>query len=211
MQKLILLPLLVLLVGCNKAYYSTLEAFGVEKRDVLVDKVGEAKAAQTAAAEQFQTTFERFQEVSGFQGGDLEAKYDKLEDELNAAKRRAARVTDRIDTVAGVADDLFEEWEDELDEYDSAELRRTSQEQLRTTRGDFNDLLRTMRAAEARMDPVLRKFNDYVLALKHNLNAQAIGSLSGVAAEIDGEVAALIADMQKSVAEAEAFLEQMGG
>ncbi|MGF1633598.1 MAG: DUF2959 family protein [Phycisphaerae bacterium] len=211
MQKLILLPLLVLLVGCNKAYYSTLEAFGVEKRDVLVDKVGEAKAAQTAAAEQFQTTFERFQEVSGFQGGDLEAKYDKLEDELNAAKRRAARVTDRIDTVAGVADDLFEEWEDELDEYDSAELRRTSQEQLRTTRGDFNDLLRTMRAAEARMDPVLRKFNDYVLALKHNLNARAIGSLSGVAAEIDGEVAALIADMQKSVAEAEAFLEQMGG
>lgn len=35
--------------GCSSAYYKTMENFGVEKRDILVDRVEEARDAQDDA------------------------------------------------------------------------------------------------------------------------------------------------------------------
>lgn len=37
-----LLCLLLLFSGCSSVYYSAMEQIGVEKRDILVDRVGEA-------------------------------------------------------------------------------------------------------------------------------------------------------------------------
>ena len=47
----VLLPLLLLLglvAGCSSAYYNTMEKLGVHKRDIMVDRVGEARDAQEA-------------------------------------------------------------------------------------------------------------------------------------------------------------------
>jgi hypothetical protein len=66
-----------------------------------------------------------------------------------------------------------------------------------------------MKTASSKMDPVLRGFNDRVLFLKHNLNAQAIASLSGDVRMIEGDVARLISEMNASIAEADAFIGQM--
>jgi len=56
------------------------------------------------------------------------------------------------------------------------------------------------------MYPVLAKLNDYVLYLKHNLNAKAIGSLSGEVISIEKDVAKLIKDMNASIDEAQNFI-----
>ncbi|KPK35247.1 MAG: DNA repair protein, partial [Nitrospira bacterium SG8_35_1] len=46
--------------GCQKAYYSTMEKFGVHKRDIMVDRVEEARDSQQEAKEQFQSALEQF-------------------------------------------------------------------------------------------------------------------------------------------------------
>ncbi len=56
------------------------------------------------------------------------------------------------------------------------------------------------------MYPVLIKLKDYVLYLKHNLNAKAIGSLSGEMVSIEKDVEKLIRDMNVSIKEAESFI-----
>ena len=66
-----------------------------------------------------------------------------------------------------------------------------------------------MKQASGKMDPVLSAFHDQVLFLKHNLNAQAIASLQTTAAGIEQDVAALIKDMENSIKEADAFINQM--
>jgi hypothetical protein len=66
-----------------------------------------------------------------------------------------------------------------------------------------------MRRSESRMQPVLDTFRDQVLYLKHNLNLSAIASLEGEAAIIETNVDALIEDMNRSIAEADAFLGAM--
>jgi hypothetical protein len=63
--------------------------------------------------------------------------------------------------------------------------------------------------AHARVEPVLRPLRDRVLFLKHNLNARALGALTRELDTVRVGVDALIADMQKSVAEADAFIAAM--
>ena len=59
------------------------------------------------------------------------------------------------------------------------------------------------------MEPVLTNLRDYVLYLKHNLNAQAIGALRAEVRDIEMDVNTLIADMNKSIREADEFLKTL--
>jgi hypothetical protein len=59
------------------------------------------------------------------------------------------------------------------------------------------------------MEPVLVQLNDYVLYLKHNLNAQAIGALKREVDDIELEVNRLIADISRSIQEADEFLKTL--
>ena len=189
--------------------YSALETLGIEKRDVLVRRVSEARDAQTSAKEQFTSALDRFRSVVKVDGGDLERAYDRLNADYERSTARAQEVRERIDAVEQVANDLFEEWEDELDQYSNASLRNNSRRLLNDTRRRYATLLSAMRRAERSMDPVLETFQDQVLALKHNLNAQAIGSLRNELGAIEKQTTALLRDMERAIAEANEFIEAL--
>ena len=198
------------LTSCATAYYSTLERFGVEKRDILVDRVKDARGEQAEAQEVFASALEEFRSLVDVEGGDLEKKYDKLNASYDRSKQQAIDVRKRISDVSSVGDKLFKEWEGELELYDSADLRRRSQEQLDATRNDYTDLVAAMNKAADRMTPVLELYEDQVLFLKHNLNARAISSLDTERLKIEERVNALIEEMNTAIAEADAFIETLG-
>ena len=208
-RRTVLMLGLLALAGCQTAYYGAMEKLGYEKRDLLVGNVEDAREAQEAAKKQFASALEQFVAVTGFDGGDLEKQYNTLKGEYEDSEARAADVRKEIAEVERVATDLFVEWEKELGEYQSAELRRASQKQLQDTRGRYRQLIGAMRAAEKKLDPVLAAFNDRVLFLKHNLNARAIASLRGQRASVEADIGALITDMNKAIAEADRFIASM--
>ena len=111
------------LAGCASAYYGAMENFGIEKRDILVDRVAQAAKAQTDAKEEFVSALEAFRAVVDFDGGDLEKTYDKLNAEYESSEKEAERVRTRVKDVQTVAKDLFKEWRKELGQYSSAALR----------------------------------------------------------------------------------------
>jgi ElaB/YqjD/DUF883 family membrane-anchored ribosome-binding protein len=145
------------------------------------------------------------------QGGDLETKYKQLNAEYERCQSGAQRVSNRIESVEDVAEALFEEWEAELAQYTSSDLRAASERQLDDTRDRYRQLIGAMKRAESKMQPVLAAFHDRVLFLKHNLNAQAIASLQGEVVSLEQDVAQLISDMEASIAEANAFIDSMSG
>ena len=196
--------------SCENAYYRAMEAAGTYKRDLLVDRVEDVRDTQQEAKQQFRTAYDRFAALVGFDGGDLEATYDDLRSQLEASEARAEAVRRHIADVRDVARALFDEWEKELDDYDDDELRLSSEIQLRDTQKRFAVLLRAMKRAEGKMEPILAAFRDQVLFLKHNLNARAVASLEENAAALESDVAALIADMEVSIEEANAFIDAMG-
>ena len=52
--------ILLFVVACSQAYYGALEKVGIHKRDIMVDRVQEAKQSQQDAKEQFQSALEEF-------------------------------------------------------------------------------------------------------------------------------------------------------
>jgi hypothetical protein len=198
---------LFLTAGCRTAYYSTMEKFGVYKRDILKDNVQEARDEQKKATEQFKDALTRLRELYGSPGGDLEKIYDKLQADFNRSTTRANAVKERIHKVETVSSDLFKEWEQEITTMQNPKLAADSREKLRETREKYDSLHSAMKRAEASMDPVLTQFHDQVLYLKHNLNAQAIGSLKGETVDIEKEIQRLITDMNNSIQEADRFIE----
>ena len=204
------LPLLiVLLAGCSSTYYGAMEKMGYAKRDILVTRVEKAQTAQEDAKEQFADALQSFLAVTKIDGGELKLKYDELNTQLQDCETRAEEVNDRISAIDDVATALFEEWGLELDQYSNQKLRSQSKQQLNSTRVRYGELMTVMRRAASRMEPILATFRDQVLFLKHNLNAQALRSLDGTSRELQGDIADLIRDMEKSISEAESFIREM--
>lgn len=197
------------LAACNSVYYSAMEKIGFEKRDLLISAVKKARGEQKEAGEEFQDAMTQLKKLSGFNGGNLESAYDKFKAEYDDCEQQAAAVRSQIREVDTVARDLFREWEREARQYESATLAADSRRKLAETKSRFDQLSRSLHSAESTMDPVLRQFRDQVLYLKHNLNAAAIGSLRGTADSIQGNIQRLLEQMNRSIAEADRFIQTM--
>jgi len=208
-RPLVLVISVLLLSACSSMYYGAMEKVGIHKRDILVDRVEDAKDAQSEAKTQFASALEQFQSVVTIEDQTLVDKYNSLNDEYEASKAAAEDVSDRIDAVEDVSEALFDEWQDELALYSNAKLRRQSQQKLSATKRKYTSLINAMRRSEKKMAPVLEAFQDQVLFLKHNLNAQAINSLKGELKTIQQDVARLVKEMENSIKESEAFIKSL--
>ena len=195
--------------GCDRMYYKTMKKFGVEKRDILVKRVRDARKSQEDAKEEFKTALDKFRDLVDVEGGKLEEKYNTLNHELERSEDRANEVHDRVQAVRQVSKDLFNEWQSELDKYSDRRLRRESERELRETKARAGALIATMERAEERITPVLKPMRDRVLFLKHNLNARAIGSLNRELVEVRANVDSLVAELEKSIKEADDFIKEM--
>jgi len=196
--------------ACQKTYYNAWEKLGVHKRDIMVERVEKARDSQNDAKEQFQSALEQFSSQLNFKGGNLEEKYNTLRDAYEKSKTKAEEVSSRIAKVEDVSEALFEEWQDELQQYSNAKLRADSEKKLAETRIQYKKLIRAMKKAEERMKPVLTAFHDQVLYLKHNLNTQAILSLQSELVAVEEDIASLIREMEASIREADSFIRTMG-
>ncbi|WP_442900354.1 DUF2959 domain-containing protein [Geoalkalibacter sp.] len=202
----ILFGVLAALAGCSSAYYGAMEKMGIHKRDILVDRVKAARDSQQEAKQQFLTAMEQYKSVVHFEGGDLEKAYNRFNATLQKSEAKATEVRNRIKAVEDVSVALFKEWREEIKQYSSDELRRSSQRQYDTTQKRYTELIAAMKQAESKLEPALVPLRDQVLFMKHNLNARAIAGLKNEVVVVQTNVDALVRTIESSVAQADAFI-----
>ena len=173
------------------------------------DRVEDAKESQQDAQEEFTSALEALSSLTNFNGGDLESMYNKINDKYQDSEKAAQNVSDRISAIEDVSDALFAEWQEELNLYTSASLRRSSEQKLRETKSSYQTMLSAMKRAEKKMDPVLNTLRDNTLYLKHNLNASAVGSLQGEFMSLEKDIAFAIKQMNAAIEESDKFLAQL--
>ena len=205
----LLLLFVVLAGGCSSVKYNTLERFGIHKRDLLVDNVEDTRDAQKDAQEQFSSALDRFGAVVKIEDTDLKKAYDALNDEYEDSVDAADNVSGNIRDVETVAEDLFEEWSDEIKQYTDQNLKKASEQQFKLTRDRYTEVHAAMIESEKSMKPVLATLKDNVLFLKHNLNAQAIGSLKTKFRDLQGNIDQLIRQMNRSIERSNQFINEM--
>jgi len=199
----------LLSAGCSTAYYAAMEKVGVHKRDILIDRVEEARDAQQLSQQEFKDALDQLSQLLNFHGGNLQQQYESLASQYQDSQQAAAEVSQRIDKVELVAFDLFAEWETELSQYQNKQLRTDSKKKLLETKRQFSSLVKVMRKAESKMPPVLRVLNDNVLYLKHNLNAKAVGAIGVEFGMLQQDVNNLLTEMNRAIAESNQFIATM--
>jgi chromosome segregation ATPase len=195
--------------GCSSMKYSFWEMFGKEKRDLLKSDLTGLVDDQNDAKKKFGTALDRVKALTHFQGGDLEAEYEKLKSAHEDAASSAKAIDSRISDIETVANDLFEEWKKEDDQMQTASLKADSESKLAETKSRYDAMHTSMVSSRRAMDPALTLLNDQVLYLKHNLNAAAIGSLGNSMADVEKSIASLQASIETSIREAQGFIETM--
>lgn len=200
---------LLALSGCQDAYFAAMDKAGIPKRQMLAGRVDDARDSQKQTQQHVTSALENYRAVVQFNGGDLEKRYNALNDDYEASVKSAEAVHQRIESVQNVADALFDEWQGELGQYSNQDLRAASAKELERTQAEYRELLQKMKTAESRIAPVLSVLHDQVLFLKHNLNAQAIDALKGVNRDLQNNVDQLLKDMQRSIDGSDAFVRHL--
>ncbi|MGR5166956.1 DUF2959 domain-containing protein [Vibrio astriarenae] len=200
---------LMTLTGCSSTYYAAMEQVGYHKRDIMVDRVEDAKDSQQEAQQEFISALEALSALTNFDGGELETVYNDINSRYEASEAAAQDVKDRIEAIEDVSDALFEEWQQELELYSNDKLRRSSEQKLRDTKASYQTMLAAMWKAEQKMTPVLDTLRDNTLYLKHNLNASAVGSLQGEFMSLESDIELAIEQMNAAIAESDKFLQTL--
>jgi len=208
-ETLLMLSTILTLSACSTAYYSAMEKVGIHKRDIMVDRVIDAKESQQEAQEQFKSALEEMTALINFDGGDLEEQYNVIQEQYEDSKEAAELVSLRIEKIEDVSDALFEEWQDEIEQISSANLKRQSSSKLKETQRRYRSLIKSMQKAESKMAPVLSALKDNSLFLKHNLNAKAVGALQGEMVSIKKDVNVLIKDMNAAIEQSQKFIDML--
>ena len=194
-------------LACSSTYYSAWEKLGYEKRDLLRSAITKTRKDEVETVEQFKDALEALQAAYGTKSTDLERFYTRLKGEYEASESKATALKGRVNALNKIANDLFREWKNEAESITTDSLRERSLAQREKTMDRFAQLRRSLLNSEKQMNPVLAQMKEYVLFLKHNLNAQSIGSLREETRDIQLGKNRLTDTMSSSINEMDSFLE----
>jgi hypothetical protein len=191
----------------KSVYYNARESIGGDhKRAIVVHQVEQACVNLRETRNEFEDALQRFKMLVNVNDALLEHRYHQLNRKYQFCRAKSEAVSARIRAIEEVSEALFAEWEKELNEYSNRALKNHSKQQLKLARQNYARLLKSLRTAEAKIQPVLSAFKDQVLYLKHNLNAQAIAALQNEFVVIGIDIAQLIQAMEQTIAEASSFV-----
>jgi len=195
---------LIFIVGCGNAY----KASGQYKRELLLNRIEKARQCHDQAREQFEVVLANYTSIIDGKGGDIRTKYNKLNRECKRAESIDEDMSKRIKEVEKVGKPLFRDWEDELNQYQDEQLRRTSEEQLDLTRSKYLKCIHSIKACQAKVKDVIALINDQILFLSHNLNSKALTTFKKDTSYLKDEISGLVKQMQNAVKETETFIDE---
>lgn len=187
-------------------YYNAKESIGEHKRTIVVYQVEQTCVSLQETRDEFEDALKCFKTLVSINETSLEHKYNTLNRQYQFCRAKSDAVSARIKAIEEVSEALFAEWEKELNEYTNRALRSSSKQQLKAARQNYARLIKAIRKAESKIQPVLSAFKDQVLYLKHNLNARAIAALHDEFIEIGIDISELIYAMEQTIAEASQFV-----
>jgi len=208
-MRVIALLALFCLSGCQTGYFQLMDKAGIPKRQILVNRVQDARDAQIKARYAFSRANDRYQAALHPSGNAPAITAEELAKAYADSDKAAKAVPPRVDIVQHVGDALFSEWKSELGQYRDANLAATSRAEYETSHRQYLALLAQMRTTQQQVQPALDALNDELLFIKHQSNAQAISGLKDSERTIPGNIGPLLIDMQRSIDQAGTFLQRL--
>jgi ElaB/YqjD/DUF883 family membrane-anchored ribosome-binding protein len=186
--------------------YQGYEMLGIQKRDLLKRYIASTREDQKEASETFEDALDKLRKLYAMPESQLETQYRAVKSSFEKSDQKARGVRGDREKMQTTARDLFREWEGEIEQMQSPDLKSRSREKLRASRAKFGELDHSLDASERKMQPILSHLKDHVLYLKHNLNAESLSSLRKEHDRIAGDIDGLVKDMNRAIARADEFV-----
>lgn len=194
--------------GCRSSSSSFLVFGGDDQpHEELVAEVNAAQQESGEAREDFAAAFHLYQKLTTPQAVELSELVDDYADALERCQARSEDLDERIASAGKEAEALFAGWNQELTRFTSETLREKSAAMLADTQARTERVLEALARVDERMDPLVKKLEDYALFFNHNLNARAIATLQDTYSDFDSEYRALESELtaaQREMAEFQA-------
>ncbi len=202
------------LAGCQTmqtAYDKTKEMLGIEKRDIMISEVKDARNSLEEVRVQFQSAMDKFKTVLSNKVGKLEEKYKTLKSENEKTEKKAGDIQKSSDSVIRVAESMFAEWEAELNQYHSENLRSSSELKMQEAKGQYNKFINAMTLTNETAGPVLAAFSDLVLFSRHNLDSETSESLTIELDTAAEKAVSLFQEIDAAIGEADSLVNLLAG
>jgi hypothetical protein len=200
----------VTLAGCSSVYYAVVEQLGWEKRDVLLSRVEAVRASQREAMTRFLDALGQLHDVVESDAAGLPKQFEEFRTAYAYATKHAADVRKRIAAVESAGTALFSEWRAEAAATKDAASRARLQQTCDASQVRYDRLLAALHDAAAAMPPVLDAMQTQLTYLTGHLTPPGVSAMQpsvvSTAALVDG----LIRDFEQSMAEADAFIRDIG-
>jgi len=204
----------VFLAGCQtvkSTWDSTRQMFGVQKRDIMIGEVKDASHSLDEVRKQFQTAMDKFVTVLNSREGKLEEKYKTLKSENEKTEKKAGDIQKSIDSVIRVSESMFLEWEAELGQYHSENLRSGSEQRMGEAKSQNNKFIHAMTLANEKAAPVLSAFSDLVLFSKHDLNSETAEALKIEIDAASDKLSSFFQEIDAAIGEADTLVNLLAG
>jgi chromosome segregation ATPase len=177
----------------------------------LVESVRAAEEEAREARADFETALTLYRRVTTPQASELDELSEDFEEAVEDCRERFEELAARRARVDEEQEQLFRGWNDELGRFSLEVLRAKSAAMLQETQRSTRAVTQALERLQARMEPVMKKLEDYALFFHHNLSPRAIATLEDTYKDFDAEFRALQGEFEQVRAEVTAFLSNFEG
>ena len=176
----VVLPVLAGLTACKG---SSKQMVGLRRVDDLLGRIERVHVECELSRESARIALDTLHAVVAL-GTDAMASYAELVDALEVSEERAEALRAVIKPMDRAAEQVFEQWNSDLNSFTRAEMRKRSRDRMLDTRERYDAIITAAEPAREAYEELNAGLRDCVLFLGHDFNANAV-------AEIESDVLAL--------------------
>ena len=202
-SRLLVFTLALLVAGCasSGAKESVQEVEGLASRIERVHETAErAKERARGAVDRLSSL------VAPDFDGDAVAAYMDLVDAVELSERDAERLRGELEPMRKAAEQVFAQWEADLEAYSSPRIRQRSSERLAVTRQRFDAIVKSLTPALDSLDTFHAALRDQVLFLEHDLNREAAALVQPEAMRLAQDAGRIEATLDVCLATTQAYV-----
>ena len=169
----------IFLSGCESG--ATSGQKNVDNLTKAINKLGDSISKGRTEIEAMLTAY---QQVVNNQDGDLLTPFKTFHSGLDKVEKARADIQKKGTEAEIAADAFFAHWQQDLQKFQSDDMKKRSQDRLDKTRDRFKQIDKSSDEARAAYQPLMATLRDHDLYLSNDLNQEAVKTLSKDAKDI---------------------------
>ena len=169
----------IFLAGCESG--ATSGQKNVDNLTKAINRLGDSVTKGKAELEAMLTAYDK---VINNEDGDLLTPFKAFHSGLDRVEKARVDIQKRGADAEGAADAFFAHWQQDLQKFQSEDMKKRSQDRLDKTRARFKEIDQAADEASAAYQPLMATLGDHDLYLSNDLNQEAVKTLSKDAKDI---------------------------